>query len=570
MFIQLFSRGGMWARALLVSLIGLIILAASGAQVHSKLLSCFFLLRQDLPVIILAVVMLLGLHLWTVSRGSEVPTVAWVMPRPAIVLGTAILAILLLCTIGRSVIMHDYALSRDEQMALFDAQILAGWQLAVPLPLPWHGLLKALNDQFYLGLGETALVSGYRPINAIAHAAMLKLGHVELASPIFTAIGLIATWRVASRLWPGDGELACVAVLLYLTSAQVWAVGMTSYAMAGHLALNMVWLCLFLRGDGWGTAGAIVTAFLAMGLHQVAFHPLFAAPFLALLVVERRWKTAFLYGLSYVLFFLLWSAYSHIIMASVGGAVPDAVSAGSYMHDSISTRLVSAGDNPWITAANLTRFFAWQNLLLLPLMVVGGWQAWKSRNWVMMAMVAAFLLTPAVKLILFPAQGFGWGYRYAHGLIGIACLLGAYGWSELRRRHQLDRRHMMIGTAVTVCIALPWLLFQASQFAGGYARVAEYVASRPTTMVVVDTGAAHYADDLVINRADLTNRPVRILADAVGKKEARQMCRLGTISFVAGDRLQPIASLYGRDAGPTSEHLRAHQLLQAICPEQLR
>src|SRR3546814_2509369 len=70
---------------------------------------------------------------------------------------------------------------------------------------------------------------------------------------------------------------------------------MTAYAMTAHFALNMVWLALFLRNDWKGHFGAAVVAFLAIGLHQLQFHPLFAAGFLFWIVLQRRWGLAAFY-----------------------------------------------------------------------------------------------------------------------------------------------------------------------------------------------------------------------------------------------------------------------------------
>jgi hypothetical protein len=58
--------------------------------------------------------------------------------------------------------------------------------------------------------------------------------------------------RVARRLRPTRLDAAFISTLLVATSSQVLVTSMTSYAMTGHLTLNLIWLWLFLRDDKIG------------------------------------------------------------------------------------------------------------------------------------------------------------------------------------------------------------------------------------------------------------------------------------------------------------------------------
>src|SRR6266852_644436 len=87
--------------------------------------------------------------------------------------------------------------------------------------------------------------------------------------------------------------------ILLACSSQFLITAMSPYAMTAHLALNMVWLWFFLRDTRAGHLMAAGVAFVACGLHQVIFHPLFAAPFLLSLLVARRWKLAAYHGVVY-------------------------------------------------------------------------------------------------------------------------------------------------------------------------------------------------------------------------------------------------------------------------------
>lgn len=564
------DRARAWQRLLLTSALCLLAGAALAMPTRMAVMPVYFLTRQDLPVVEFTIALYAILAMLAGRAAVAVPVpVPSDLKRAVVLLAIGMIA---LGWAGHLAVMHGYDFSRDEQMATFDAAIFAGGHLAMPLPQSWHGLLGALNDNFYFHpFGEQGLVSAYRPVNAMMRAALLGLGLDDLVSPLLAAVGLIATWRVAAHMWPDDREPQCVAVLLYATSVQIWAASMTSYAMSGHLALNMLWLALFLRGGRLGHAGAIVTGFLATGLHQLPYHPMFAGPFLCLLVLDRRWRLAALYAGAYALILLAWAAYFRLPMMGMELAKPSYANPGTYMTSSVaSTFALFSVESVWLTAANLVRFYAWQNLLLLPLTIAGAVAAWRRRDRLLLAMVAAPLVVLFVKFFLSTMQGHGWGYRYLHGLIGVACLLAAAGWAELRRRGIADWRLLGTATALTVGVAAPWQLWQAHRLVAPYAAMNARIAGTDADMIVIDSSHRLYEDDLVINRADLSNRPVRLLAREIGPVEAGLLCRHGTIAFLPGADMEPIRSLYGEEARTSRAMDRARRALEQACPDRLR
>src|SRR5205814_9543798 len=117
---------------------------------------------------------------------------------------------------------------------------------------------------------------------------------------------------------------------------------------------------------------ALLVAFVATGLHQPLFHPLFAAPILFTLLRDRNWLRIALFAIGYgtiCAFWLEWPNWMHMLVAA-----PNSISTNGgtdYFRRLLLT--LSQGDSSrWQNmAANLLRFFAWQHLLLLPLMVAG-------------------------------------------------------------------------------------------------------------------------------------------------------------------------------------------------------
>ncbi len=185
--------------------------------------------------------------------------------------------------------------------------------------MQWQDYVSALQPQFAFSTDDGAYwASAYLPVNAALRGLAKAAGGATLASPLLAAISVAAVWGVGRRMWPGRPSTALIAAVLLATSSQFLVTAMTPYAMNAHLAFNLVWLWLFLRGGRVGHAGALAIGFLACGLHQLLFHPLFVAPFVLQLWIERRWRLAGLYTLAYGAFCMFWIDYWPIALWLAG------------------------------------------------------------------------------------------------------------------------------------------------------------------------------------------------------------------------------------------------------------
>lgn len=464
-----------------------------------------------------------------------------VRDRFAVVLAASLL-LLLVCWAGHYLVFAGYNLSRDEAMAHFDTYIFAHGRLVWPFPAIWRPYADALNQTFILPIGQhDAWVSAYLPVNAAIRAAVGHIVDVWLTGPLFVAIGALSLWGIAKRLWPDSPSSRIVALVLYVGSAQILLAGMTAYAMSGHIGLNMLWLWLFLRGGKAGHAGAILVGFLATGLHQPLFHPLFVAPFLLeVLRGERRWRLLAVYLAAYAAIGLFWLAWPGW-MAHGFGKTSEAQDV-DYVTRLIHTVGWFDVKAAWVMALNLLRFAAWQHLLLLPLLALG---IIVTRRDAMARALTIGLLLPVVAMaLLLPVQGHGWGYRYVHGVLGSACLLAAYGWHWLEA-HGLSYRRAFVWTSVaTFAVGIPVHAFMAQRMAQPYASAAAEVAATPADIVIIDNRAALWAADLVINRPDLSNRPIRLAGSQLRPHDMGPLCRGRTIAFFDGPRLHAIQGLF--------------------------
>lgn len=497
------------------------------------------LLRQDLALVALPLLFILARP----ARMDGVPR-----PAPDWLPALTATAIVLLCWAGAHLWLN-FALSRDEQMANFDAAIFARGQLYAPIAPEWRAHIAALNPMFALpAAGGAGWVSAYLPGNAVLRA-IVGVVDPALTSPLLCGGGALALWTVARRLWPDSQSAAVVALALYAGSSQVIVTAMTAYAMTAHLALNLVWLALFLRGGRWGHGGAILTGFVATGLHQPVFHPLFVAPFLWLLLGRREWRTLAAYLIAYAAIGLFWLAWPHWIMG------PTAAPGLGFGERLLGALAASGVGGFWAMAANLLRFAVWQHPLLFPLALFG-WLAGR-RDPVIGALAGGIALTLVAVAAILPFQGHGWGYRYLHGLIGNACLLGGHGWRRLEAAGLNLRRPMIAATALALLAALPVHVWMAVRLVAPVKAASRAASAVDADFVVVEDRAAPYATDLVFNRADLSNRPIRLLGSQLTPAALAALCRGRSVAFVDAPALAATTRAFGIDPPATSPAQRA-------------
>lgn len=513
-------------------------------------LSLFYLHRQD-QWLLLAGTVAIALCLWRPVRHEAGFSGSW---RLALVVGGTMVAA---AFAGHYLILSGHDLSRDEQMAAFDAAIFAKGVLAAPLPSLWRDHADALNTMFlYPAEQRGAWVSAYLPLNAVLRSLVGLVATPTLTGPLMTFVGALALWGCARRIWPQDREAPVVAMLLYAGSAQVLFTGMTAYAMPAHLALNLCWLWLFLGRRWWMDGVALALGFVAVGLHQPHMHPLFVGPILFLLLLEKSWGRAAFYFVGYAAigaFWLWWpNAMWAISQASDVVHKPEGV---DYL-----TRLLTElhkGNRMALAnmAANLLRFAAWQHLLLVPLLLIGFRMIRRDR--LAGALAAGVLLTIIVMAVILPYQGHGFGYRYLHAVMGSCILLAAYGWITLGQDRAIWRSVLLRATAAGLCVLLPMQAWMAHQFYTPFARVSKRIdASRADYVVVGDTDVP-FSTDLVINPPFLDRRPIRLLRGAIDPALTQQLC-VGhpAVALVGEPVLAPISAYY--DFTPQASVARAN------------
>jgi hypothetical protein len=493
---------------------------------NSALISSYFFSVQDAPVLFVFGLFFVILAALLRTESATFASVS-IGPRVFAFFWITLIAACSIIWAGSRFVYLDFGLSLDEFMAKFDSRIIAAGRLLASVPADWRTYVPSLQPIFRLELPDNAYwSSAYLPMNAAIRAAFVWLGEPAWQGIVLAAIALVALLGVARRLWPDRPDAAVVSIVLLVCSSQFLITAMTPYAMTAHLAFNMVWLWLFLRDTRLGHALAVVVAFVACGLHQVVFHPLFAAPFIVSLAIARRWKLASFYGASYAAIGLFWILYWSLLLRAADAPIAQSAHVGiAHFVERVAGLLTLRLDSFILMALNLFRFLAWQNPLTIPLAVVG-LVARRDRNIINLA--AGIALTVVVVLVLLPFQGHGWGYRYLHGFLGSLSLIAAQGWIRLTDRDAQPSKPTLAfwsSVLVSLFVLLPWRAWQVHAFVEPYAAAVAAIKHSRADVVIVDPTDIWYGEDLVRNDPFLRTPPKVVSLPRLDETRLSELCR---------------------------------------------
>jgi hypothetical protein len=473
-----------------------------------------------------------------------------------------------LARLGTDVVFHGVPVSGDESRADFDSMVIAGGSLAAKVPEDLRFVISPMRAIYFQEIpGDAAWVSTYLPGNAALRAlARLSVG-ADWCSPLLAGLAVLAGYGVARQLWPERKDAAVLAAVLLATTPQVLVTAMTPFAMTAHLAVNLCWLWLFLKDRPASHAGALAAGFIGTGLHQYIFHPLFVLPFGVLLLVRRRWMLAALYAFAYAAFLLFWMRYPGWVRDAyaLGEVSPSAltasvaswwsvVSSGGLMHDQIGTQ----------TVLNLSRWIAWSSPAALLLLPAGLSSLLKGRP-IELCLLAGLLLTVAISMAMIPAQGNGWGYRYAHGVLGSLVLLSVLAWARVTSGGGHVALSPVVGTLIAagVLLQLPATMSFAARHAFPIVAAIGVIEGAPGDIVVVDDARLVNGMDLVRNKPDLSNKPWVLLLSRLDPDLMEKLCPGKSVAVFDAGRAERLGFMTTRD--PLIETGGRRKDLERIC-----
>lgn len=491
---------------------GLAILFATSSPSVSQ--SQYFFLTQDVPVAALMIGFLM------LVRWQNEATRKQLLSQPGTLAG-AMLVMAGIAWIGHYWLMQGYALSRDEDLARLAANYIARGEMGIAIPPEWRAFRGAMLPEFQHPIGgERYWISIYLPGSALFEALVSLVADPALSQPLLLLVGLIALWHISGILLPDRRDSRIVVMLLALTSGQLLFNAMTPYAMTAHFALNLLWLALFVADRPLAHAGAILVGAIALGLHKVQFHALFAGPVLIILLYQRRWLLSAIYAVSYSIFILFWLKFYPLLLAHL---LDIPLSGAGSQNASISPRLHSL--DPLIY---IPRFFAWNNALLLPLSLWGAWSAANGfckrkaatyPNLLFLALTAGCL----IGMLLTVHQGLGWGYRYLHGYIGPFCLLAGRGWADRHTAHSTLRPVLQ-----SCVLALVLMMAQATmiyRFVAPHARAHAAIVARKADVVLVDARGSVFGQDVVRIDGGMVRKPIIMSMAHLDPRTVPDLCQ---------------------------------------------
>jgi hypothetical protein len=157
--------------------------------------------------------------------------------------------------------------------------------------------------------------------------------------------------------------------------------------------------------------------------------------------------------------------------------------------------------------------------------------------------------------VLALAQGYGWGFRYAHGFIGPFCLLAGLGWGKCRRPDW--NRPLWIGLAITA-VASIFLVWRTHEFVAPYAASHRLIDSSEADVVLIDPRGGLYVTDLVRGRNGVPGKPMVMNLAMLTLDQVDSLCRSYVVELFDRSEFRPLGVPLARWNLDGMDALRAH------------
>ncbi|MEO7932886.1 MAG: hypothetical protein ABIT76_06990 [Chthoniobacterales bacterium] len=399
--------------------------------------------------------------------------------------------------LGTWLITHHHPLACDEFMPDFQARIFLSGKLQAEIPEDLRFVSRALTPlQAMRTSDDSHWNQGYLPVYAAMRTPFLWLHLEMLVNPLFGVIAILAMAGVIRLLWPGKPWLAVAGTAMVALSPQILVNDMTVYAMPAHLALNTVWLWLYLQPGKRRFWLAPIVGVLAIGLHSPFVHALFVVPFLIRLLLDRRWKAVCIYGIIYLGGCAGCWYWWHVFAPD--NAAPSTPLLVWHLQRILAT-----------VPLNLLLLLSWNTLPCIILALVG-LRFFPQLPVPVRDGVISCLLTFCFYALLPFNQSYGWGNRYCYGVLGCLILLAVAGLNEWTTRApgREPGQFVLLGLAGTVLVLIPLRFSQVERFIRPFARAESSFNQMDADLVIFDSRVAWNSGDLLRNGPFLENRPL--------------------------------------------------------------
>ena len=473
----------------------------AGSLIAFAILAIAFLLRGTGPV--LPVVRMLGRH-------------------PVIVAALAFV----MFSAGSLLAYHNHPLSLDEYTPYLQSEAFAAGRLTGHFPLPlieWLMPFPFRNNFLASSPATGDVATFYMPGFALLLAPFTFMGIPWACNPTLGALSLLTLHRLAVTLTDSK-EAGGWAMLFALGSPAFSVNAMSYYSMTAHLLFNAGFTLLLLKPTVTRALIAGLVGGFALVLHNPFPHVVYAAPWIAWLLLRRDFRCLGALMMGYLPIALVLGA--GWIWFTVGlqstGRIQEAASAGTAVSGSAWTtwlsvveRTVRLPDASIVQAriAGAVKLWVWA-VPGLPLLAWFGFLASKEDVRYRLLLASAVITLLGYFFIPFD-QGHGWGYRYFHSAWGILPVLGAVAVI----RNQDTEASGAVLVRIAGYAALGSLLFatalrvsQVDAFIDRHLSQVPRPVGDHAQVVFVNIRCGYYTVDLVQNHARLQRKVLMMVS----------------------------------------------------------
>lgn len=460
-----------------------------------------------------------------------VRAIRWVGARP---FSLAAAVFPLLC-LGSWFVYRAQPLSMDEYSVLFQAKVFASGKLSGQLPVE---LLDRLVPPGFQNLFLTAsratgeVSSTYWPGSSLLVAPFAWLGVPWAANPALAALSIPVIHRLTFRT--AGSEVAAAWAVLFTVASPAFVVNALSYySMTAHLLLNAAYALLLLAPTGPRALTAGMIGGFALILHNPLPHLLFAAPFIAWLILRRGslpilaclaagyLPIALVLGFGWKLYLgTLMSAASDVAAAATGSpAAAPGKTVIDLLVDQLSIFELPTWHVVYARLAGATKAWTWG---ALGIVVLAAWGFWLQRGRTEVRLLASALAATffGYFLIRFD-QGHGWGYRYLHSawfaLPVLAALAVTHVSQSREPAHEALAGMAGWGVVLSLFLAVALRVVQVDAFVRAHLGQVPPLArdaAAPHEVVFVDPRSGFYSVDLIQNHPFLRGSRIIMLGSA--------------------------------------------------------
>ena len=468
----------------------------------------YVLFARNEPAGLILVLAFAALLAFWLGRGCPAFSRVWA-PRPQFATVVLALLVFLLATAGSSLVFHQHALTADEHMADFQAKIFLSGKIQQEIPEFWRPMVRLIiPTHAAYDPAKHVWMSSYLPVYAALRAAFMSVGGEWLTNPLLAAASIFALAGLTRNLWPQDRWKPVVAGTLLAVSPQFLVMSMTGYAMPAHLAFNLFWLWLYSDEKKKRFWLAPFIGVAALGLHQPFFHALFVTPFLARLVLSRRWKASAWFAAVYLIGIACWYLWWKRFFPAFSNSNSESAF-GLYQRTVLVQGMYLALLAGWLAFP-------------VPLLALLGFSQLRKLPPLLLDAAASCILTFGFYIFVRLDQAHGWGDRYFYGALGCLILIAVAGWDVLAEKigRPAAATFVAFGAAAALFVQLPVRCFQAEDFVRPFASASAAFQSSNADVVAYEPRMAWYSADLRRNDPALEKRPIIVSFFTMKEEEA--------------------------------------------------